>query len=170
MASDDTHGNLLGQGLGEDDARTHLERAEFGVLGLTKEGEAYTFPISFGFDADVSTLYFLFEFDGESKKREFVDTTETASFVVVESELPDAWASVILTGEISKLSADESTAYMALANTACFPALNTFEDYVNMETTEHTFYQFDVETITARQSPTQLADTEEMAKEADPMS
>lgn len=167
MTSEDAGRELFGMDVSEAEARTYLGDAEFGVLGLTKEGEAYTVPLSFGYDTDLTTLYFLFAFEGESKKREFVETTETASFTVVESELPDAWTSVILTGTLTHLSDEESTAYAALADTATFPALYTFEDYVDMESVEQSFYQFEVETITARRSPKQLNNTASEAIEAE---
>lgn len=155
MDSDEARRELLGIDIAEAEVRTHLGDAEFGVLGLTKEGEAYTIPLSFGFDTDVTTLYFFFGFDRGSKKREFIEATDTASFTVVESELPDAWTSVILTGDLAPLSDTEATAYAALADTAAFPSMHTFEDYVDMKMVEQSIYQFDIETITARSSPKQ---------------
>lgn len=62
---------LFGSAIPDSDVRACLEGAEFGVLGLAKAGEAYTIPVSFGYEADLSSLYFLFVFEAGSKKREY---------------------------------------------------------------------------------------------------
>lgn len=158
MVSVDARRGLLGTELSESEARTCLERAEFGVLSLTNDDEAYAFPVSFGYNSGPKTLYFLFAFDGESKKREFVETTRTASFTVVESELPDEWSSVIISGTLAPLSDPETEAFAALADTATFPAMHTFEDYYDMDETEQSLYQLDVETMAARQARSEPLD------------
>jgi nitroimidazol reductase NimA-like FMN-containing flavoprotein (pyridoxamine 5'-phosphate oxidase superfamily) len=153
MTTRGTPRDLLGVDVPEAQAEACLERAEYGVLGLSRDGEAYTVPVSFGYDRDLTRLYFLFAFDEGSQKRAFIETTDTATFTVVDSDLPDAWTSVIFRGELGALSDTQTTAYSALGDTATFPAMHTFEDYVTGETVEQALYQFDVESVTARGSP-----------------
>lgn len=148
---DDRRTALLGSDASEAAARACLERAAVGVLGLADGGEAYTLPISFGFDPELSNLYFMFAFDDESRKRAFLDTTETASFCVVDADLPDAWESVIVAGPLEELPENETAAaYAALGETATFPALYTFEEYVDGESMEQSLYRLRIEEISAR--------------------
>lgn len=142
---------LLGLELPEERARDVLERAEFGILGLSDGDTAYTIPLSFGFDEDLSTLYFLLAFDETSEKRRFLAATDVASFSVVESALPDSWHSVLLTGTVGPVpEAERSAAYATLARTAEFPAPFTFDDYYDVDAVEQRLYAFDVDSLSAR--------------------
>ncbi|MFC7132055.1 MULTISPECIES: pyridoxamine 5'-phosphate oxidase family protein [Salinibaculum] len=155
MSHDENRRSLLGGASGSDAPVDVLRRADFGVLGLTKESEAYTVPLSFGYDDELTTLYFLLAFDEGSKKRECMATTDVASFVVVDSELPDAWQSIHFTGTLDRVPEEKTeVAYQTLAETAAFPALYTFEEYVEESTAEQELYGFDVETVSARQNST----------------
>lgn len=142
---------LLGLELPAERARDVLERAEFGILGLADGDRAYTIPLSFGFDDDLSTLYFLLAFDETSEKRRFLAATDVASFSVVESALPDAWHSVHLTGTVAPVpEAERSAAYATLARTAEFPAPFTFDEYYDVDMVEQRLYAFDVDSVSAR--------------------
>jgi len=155
MSSDDEQirESLLGVDHSPTELRDYLDPAEYGVLGLTNDGEAYTIPLSFGYDAPVSTLYFLLAFEENSKKREFLRTTDVANFLVVETDLPDSWQSVVFTGSVSRVADDHSQdAYTALADTAVFPAPFTFDDGDNEAPIEQSLYEFDVETVSARRA------------------
>lgn len=150
---------LLGVEVPEEHSRECLERAEFGVLALSNGSEAYSIPVSFGYDSGVRTLYFLFGFDESNRKAAFIETTDTASFTVVDSELPDAWESVLVTGTVEPVPDDEEEeAYAALAETATFPAASTLEEYVDETNLSHALYELDVETINGRSAnPGQLS-------------
>lgn len=142
---------LLGQEAGRDEARAVLEATEFGVLSLAKGGEAYSIPVSFGFDAELETIYFMLAFDAGSKKREFLDATTRATLTVTLTDLPDEWRSVVASGRLAAVSGDEeSNAYTALAATASFPAMYTFEDYFDLQTTEQSLYSMTVDSLGAR--------------------
>lgn len=82
-----------------------LEIADFlsarktGVLALGKENRGYGLPVSFTYDEAGPDLYFRFAFGSTSRKREFVDACEDASFVVYENT-EDGWQSVIARGPL----------------------------------------------------------------------
>lgn len=148
---DDAGGSLLGVDVPTEEVRGCLDRAEFGVLALADGSDAYTVPLSFGHAPDLSALYFLLGFGPDSKKREFLETTDTASFVVAECELPDEWQSIIFTGSVAKVGDDkQQAAYSALADSAAFPATYTFEEYYDLAEMEQDLFTFDVESVTAR--------------------
>ncbi|WP_418281059.1 pyridoxamine 5'-phosphate oxidase family protein [Halorubrum sp. DTA98] len=144
---------VLGTEISETEIQDGLTRAEYGVLSLTNGNETYGIPLSFGYDETIETIYFMLAFDEGSKKREFLQTTRTASLTVVDTDLPDNWTSVLITGPVTPVPTDETTtAYAALADTAEFPAMYTFEEYFDMETTEQSLYQLTVESLSGRRS------------------
>ena len=151
---------ILGRNAPTEEVGDLLERAEFGILGLARGDESYAVPLSFGYEDDLSALYFMLAFEPDSKKREFIRATETASFVVAESDLPDSWGSIFFTGTLSPVPDGEiEDAYAALAAHAAFPASYTFAEYIESYDIEQVLYEFDVEEVTARQSnPEQLGE------------
>ncbi|MFB6130944.1 MAG: pyridoxamine 5'-phosphate oxidase family protein [Salinigranum sp.] len=155
-----SRGSLLGTDAQSEELAECLARADYGVLGLARGSEAYTFPVSFGYDPDLTAVYFLFVFGSDSKKRSFVEAGGTASFTVVDADLPDAWASVIVTGTLEPVPDDErERGYAALAETAEFPAPYTFEDYLEAGLPEQGLYKLTVEELTGRRAnPEDLTD------------
>ena len=144
---------MLGEETSLEEAGELLAAAEFGVLGLARASEAYTLPVSFGYDEALESLYFMLAFEPDSKKREFIAATDRASFVVSDSDLPDSWASVFFSGTLSEVpGARENEAYAALADNAAFPASYTFAEYIESTDIEQAIYEFAVETVTARQA------------------
>jgi len=91
-----------------------------GVLSLQSESDdapPYPVPLSFGYDGDA--LYF--HSGGEGRKRQLVTERQPASFVVY-NDVGDAWQSVIVTGPLSKVSAEKATdVYRVLSENAQFP-------------------------------------------------
>jgi nitroimidazol reductase NimA-like FMN-containing flavoprotein (pyridoxamine 5'-phosphate oxidase superfamily) len=153
LDENDVRDSLLGVDVSDQQARETLEAAEFGVLGLADGSESYTIPLSFGYDEGLTTLYYLLGFGTDSKKREMIAATETASFVVTQVQLPDAWESIMFTGTVGPVPEGKTVdAYGALAETAAFPATHTFDEYFDPEDVEQSLYKFDVDTVTARRS------------------
>lgn len=85
-----------------------------GVLSLAHSGETYGFPVSFGYDGDA--LYFNLATAPESRKLAFIDTTDTATLTVFET---DPVQSIIIRGRFEDVSnTDAATAAAALAANA----------------------------------------------------
>lgn len=75
-----------------------LDSQSVGTLSLAKGDESYAVPVSFTFDADDRDLYFRLGYAPGSRKREFIDATERATFVVA-ADTETGWKSVIARGE-----------------------------------------------------------------------
>lgn len=125
-----------------------LERQGWGYLTLADGGEAYSVPMSFGWDGG-STLYFQVQTDDDSEKMAYLDATTTATFVVAEVQPPE-WSSVVVRGGVERVPDDEAEkAYSAFADNAWFPACPWTTD---KDPTEIEFYKLEAEELTGRTS------------------
>lgn len=71
-----------------------------GLLSLADGGRAYAVPISFGYDGEDRLYFFAIRFGEGSRKAEFVERTEEASFAVYTVESSTKWRSVLASGEV----------------------------------------------------------------------
>jgi len=83
-----------------DDAaiESFLDGQSVGTLSLAKGDESYAVPVAFTFDPDGSDFYFRLGYAPGSRKREFIDATERATFVVA-GRTEAGWKSVVARGE-----------------------------------------------------------------------
>jgi len=83
-----------------DDAaiESFLESQSVGALSLAKGSESYAVPVAFTFDPGDQDFYFRLGYAPESRKREFIDATARATFVVAD-RTEAGWKSVIARGE-----------------------------------------------------------------------
>ena len=102
-----------------------LREEGVGVLSLADDGVAYGLPLSFGYDAERSKLYFVFLRPGEtSRKTEFAGRTVRASFAVWQSPSRYEWQSVIVEGELHPIADDEwRHVHDVLEDNAQYPSL-----------------------------------------------
>lgn len=91
----------------DDDIERTLARQSVGVLGLPTDGAPGLRPLSYWFDGE-DALYFVYVLGGESRKRELSDHADVARFLVYHVDAPFNWRSVLLTGDIEEVPADES--------------------------------------------------------------
>lgn len=80
-----------------------LERQRTGVLSLAKDSDAYAIPVSFVYDDAGPHVYLRLGYAPGSQKRQYLDTTEHASFVVY-ADTDDGWKSVVIQGRFEELS------------------------------------------------------------------
>jgi hypothetical protein len=80
----------------ESEIGAFLESQRVGVLGLPTDGAPYMVPISFGYDG--ASLYFTFVGGPDSRKRQLVESTTEAGFLVYDVRSMFNWESVVLTG------------------------------------------------------------------------
>ena len=82
-----------------DDAaiESFLESQSVGTLSLAKGDESYAVPVAFTYDPADRDVYFRLGYAPGSRKREFIDATERATFVVA-AETEAGWTSVIARG------------------------------------------------------------------------
>lgn len=135
----------------DDEIQQFLTERGLGVLGLARDGRAYTFPIAFAADEDVERCLFRFVMANGSRKRAYLPETETASLTVYRWAGPEDWQSVVLHGSLAPL-ADEEMAYAAALFSDVGPeaALDVFNRSLSAYDTA--WYELDVEESIGRTS------------------
>ncbi|WP_128477419.1 pyridoxamine 5'-phosphate oxidase family protein [Halorussus pelagicus] len=134
--------------MNSDAASAFLERKGWGCLTLAEGGNAYSLPMSFGYDGE-GTAYFHLQTDERGEKMAYLDATESATLLVPEVRPPD-WTSVMVRGPIERVpEAEVEDAYAAFAGNAWFPASPWTDD---RDPTELGFYKLEAETVTGRTS------------------
>lgn len=118
-----------------------------GVLSLARENDSYAFPLSYGYDADTELLCLMLAYAPESRKRRWVEATETATFVVHEIDDDMESRSVVVTGELVEID-DEKDCYDAFSDNAQFTVLHESGTYI--EDTEFVLYRLEIETAEGR--------------------
>lgn len=89
--------------MADDEIETFLYARGTGTLSLAREGVAYAIPVSYGYDGDRDRCILDLGFGPESKKRSFLETTETGCLTVYEWHTPTDWRSVLLSGTLQRL-------------------------------------------------------------------
>lgn len=82
------------------------ERAT-GVLALADGRRAYGIPVAFAYDEAAERAIFDLGFAPDSRKRSFLEATEEVCLTVYEHADSDDWRSVVMTGPLRELSAEE---------------------------------------------------------------
>lgn len=101
-----------------------------GVLSLARGGDTYGFPVSFGYDGDA--LYFNLAAAPDSQKIAFIDTTETATLTVFET---DPVQSVIIQGRFEAVAKDEAATAAAVLAANAIPY--TLDVQLDIELTDY---------------------------------
>ncbi|WP_070364238.1 pyridoxamine 5'-phosphate oxidase family protein [Halodesulfurarchaeum formicicum] len=128
-----------------------LDNSSLGILAFDGESP-YAIPMSFGYDTDRRDCYLqLGVFEG-SEKLERLQESPTVSLVVMQYERPDRWRSVILTGELSKLSAAEvdSRDVISVFANAKLASVDVFS--MDPADVEFAWYRLDPSTMSGRKS------------------
>lgn len=105
--------------LGREECDELLREMGSGVLSLTDGTETYAVPMSFGYDG--GNLYFQFVHNEDSRKTEFIETTDVSTFTVFSENPP---RSVIVRGALEPVTDDEALAAAAISKNAVVPSLN----------------------------------------------
>ena len=86
---------------------TFLNEQGTGVLCLANEQTAYGIPVAFAYDGDRERAILDLGFAPDSRKREFIETTDEVCLTVYEWDGPHDWQSVLLRGSFEELTEDE---------------------------------------------------------------
>jgi nitroimidazol reductase NimA-like FMN-containing flavoprotein (pyridoxamine 5'-phosphate oxidase superfamily) len=84
-----------------------LQTQSVGTLSLAKENESYAIPVAFTFATDDQDIYLRLGYSMGSRKREFIEATERATFVVA-AETEGSWKSVVARGKLEHRSTVEN--------------------------------------------------------------
>lgn len=140
-------------GMDDDAVEQRLRAGGTGVLALAKDSDAYAVPVAHYYEDD--TLYFRLSKTDDSRKWEYLDTTETATYVVYGTE-PSADAddieswSVHVTGPVRRLSAEDRERFDTAAINRHFTPIRVFDEAIDDVAVE--VVALDVETVTGRRT------------------
>jgi hypothetical protein len=90
--------------LDRDAIEAFLAEQSTGTLSLARENDSYAVPVAFTFEPDSGEFYFRLAYAPGSRKREYVETTDRATFVVA-AETAAGWRSVVARGALEHRSA-----------------------------------------------------------------
>lgn len=92
-----------------------------GTLSFARDDESYAVPVSFTYDAEGGDVFFRLGYAPGSRKRAFIEATETATFVVA-ADTDDGWTSVIARGRLEHVNAVEDLSRHRLPGESTSPA------------------------------------------------
>lgn len=134
-------------GMTDEEVRSFLEAGEVGVLSLAKGGRAYAIPVGYVFDE--SSLYIRLSEEHSNKKTEFLEGTTEACFLLYELEGRASW-SIVATGGLSELEADERAAFDPARINEEFRRLRVFDE--DIDAVDVTVYELEIGTLTGRRT------------------
>lgn len=131
-------------GMDDETVDDYLRRGNHGVLALADGDDAYAVPLSYHYDGTRFLLRVSSHGD-ESRKRHYLDTTDTATFVCFAAGADESW-SIQVRGPVREWSgtADEATL------NEWFPPFRLFDESV--EELTFTLYELDVESVIGRRT------------------
>ena len=105
------------------ESEAFLRERGTGVLSLAADDEAYSIPISFGYDGE--TIYVVFQgYSADSEKSRFVEETGRACLVTYDVAEKFEWTSVLVRGSIREVDDDEwDDLVEAIEDNAWYPSL-----------------------------------------------
>lgn len=138
---------------GMDDAEVaeRLRTAETGVLSLSNDGDAYAVPLAHVYDD--GKLYFRVGGTDDSRKQTFLETTETACYVLYGTEPTEdpneleSW-SVIVTGQLSELPESEHGRFDTAAINREFTPIRVFDE--GIDELDISILELEIDTVTGR--------------------
>jgi hypothetical protein len=95
--------------LDDEAIEAFLGTRSVGTLSLARDGDAYAIPVGYTYEPEHGEFYFRLGYAPGSRKREFVEATDSASFVVA-SETDGGWHSVVAEGYLEHVNTVEDLA------------------------------------------------------------
>ena len=135
-------------GMDQDTVEAYLDDHRFGVLSLARDGEAYGIPVAYHW-RDGSLLLRLGEHEG-SKKVVFIESTDTASFVLYGADPPEESWSILITGPIEPLPDEAAESLDEATINRLFVPLRVFDEPI--EDIETGLYRLTIDEITGRKA------------------
>lgn len=134
-----------------DAIEERLHASETGVLSLSRDNDAYAIPLAHYYDDEA--LYFRFGLTDTNTKREFLETTETACYVLYDTELTDdpdgmeSW-SVHITGRLVTLPQSEYGLVDTAEINRRFSPIRVFDEAI--EDIEIAIVKLEIDTMNGR--------------------
>lgn len=144
------------RGMTADEVEARLLAAEAGVLALADGGDAYAFPVAHYYDG--SRLYFRLGIADAGRKQAFLESTETACYVVygadptTDARELDSW-SIVITGALTRIPREEHGRFDTAEINRRFTPIRVFSEAI--DDVEVVIKELVIETMTGRITPTQ---------------
>lgn len=138
-----------GATMGRDEVEAFLTSQDTGVLSLGVENRGYGFPISYTFHDDADRLVVGFVSSPASKKREFAESAQEATFTVYDYADVDAWRSVIATGPIHAIDVEDVSYSVP---DLFFRPEDGDAEMVDLDEFERAWYELEIDELAGRQS------------------
>jgi nitroimidazol reductase NimA-like FMN-containing flavoprotein (pyridoxamine 5'-phosphate oxidase superfamily) len=141
-------------GMSEAAVADRLNEVETGVLALSNDGDAYAVPVAHYYDGD--GLYFRLGITEGSRKRAFIRNTETATYLLYDTEATDApreldsW-SILITGTLRELPEERHSEFDTAEINRRFSPIRVFDG--NVDEIEISVFEFEIDAITGRKTP-----------------
>lgn len=138
----------------EVDAR--LRDTRTGVLALANDGVAYAIPLNHYYED--GRLYFRIGYTDDSQKRDFIEATDTATYILHGTEPTDdprefdSWT-IVITGTIRDLTDEEKRTFDTAEINRDFAPIRVFDE--DIDEMEITVVELVADTITGRITPNQ---------------
>jgi len=131
-------------GMDAAELEDYLRAGSHGVLALADGDDAYAVPLSYHSDGD-RLLLRVSTHDDDGEKRRYLDTTETATFVLFAADADESW-SIHVRGPVTEWSGavDEATL------NEWFPPFRLFDEAV--EDVAFTLYELEMESVVGRRT------------------
>lgn len=131
-------------GMDEAELDERLRAGEHGVLGLADGNDAYALPLSYHYDGE-RLLLRVSDRDGDSEKGTYLETTDTATFVVYDASTDDSW-SILVRGSVDERmpTIDEETL------NEWFQPFRLFDEPVGE--VSFSLYELEMERVTGRRT------------------
>lgn len=92
-------GQRTATALDETETDAFLEGQSTGTLSLAQDDDSYAVPLAYTYAPESRDFYFRLGYGPGSLKREYVDSTERATFVV-DARTDEGWKSVVARGRL----------------------------------------------------------------------
>lgn len=138
-------------GMEDSAVAERLAETETGVLALSNTDDAYAVPLAHYYDGD--GLYFRLGSTEGSRKHAFIESTETAAYLLYDTEVSDApreldsW-SIVITGPLHTLSEERHAEFDTAEINRRFSPIRVFDE--NIDDIEINIIELEIETITGR--------------------
>lgn len=139
--------SLRGYEMSTEEIEDFLREKGVGILSLARGNEAYSLPMSFGYDGGTNLYFFMIRFGEKSEKFNFASASDRVCFVVYDVESQERWKSVVAKGRLEPLmDADVQGMERIMMENAWFPDLFPYGGTIK----GHAPYQMVVDEMTGQ--------------------
>jgi uncharacterized protein len=137
------------RGMDEEESERRLREHSYGVLALARDDDAYAVPLNYHYDRE--RLLLRVSEESRSTKVAYIQSTETATFVVHGVEDNERSWSVIIRGRIDRLPDEEQEELTDALVNEWFPPFRLFDEDV-LEV-EMAIYELNPDETIGRKTP-----------------